>query len=80
MVELNFYEIRSMSTLSIAIEHLPLRDLAPYANNARTHSAKQISQIAASIKQFGFNNPVLIDKEDVDQAAKCRQALLWPGQ
>ncbi|MEM6901282.1 MAG: ParB/Srx family N-terminal domain-containing protein, partial [Pseudomonadota bacterium] len=36
-------------------------DLTPYAGNARTHSDKQITQIAASIRQFGFTNPVLID-------------------
>ena len=36
-------------------------DLKPYAGNARTHSAKQITQIAASIRQFGFTNPVLVD-------------------
>lgn len=35
--------------------------LKPYDRNARTHSDKQIHQIAASIKQFGFNNPILID-------------------
>jgi ParB-like chromosome segregation protein Spo0J len=35
-------------------------DLAPYANNARTHSKKQVSQIADSIRRFGFCNPVLI--------------------
>lgn len=38
-------------------------DLIPYAGNARTHSDKQIAQIAASIRQFGFTNPVLIDEE-----------------
>jgi len=37
-------------------------DLIPYAGNARTHSEKQIAQIAASIRQFGFTNPVLIDE------------------
>lgn len=36
-------------------------DLNPYAGNARTHSDKQIAQIAASIRKFGFTNPVLID-------------------
>jgi DNA modification methylase len=40
-------------------------DLEPYARNARTHSVKQIAQIAASIRTFGFNNPVLIDKHNV---------------
>ena len=38
--------------------------LKPYARNARTHSKKQISQIAASIHQFGFTNPVLISAVD----------------
>lgn len=38
-------------------------DLIPYVNNARTHSESQVLQIAASIKEFGFNNPILIDGE-----------------
>jgi len=38
--------------------------LIPYANNARTHSDEQVSQIASSIKEFGFTNPVLIDKDN----------------
>ena len=38
-------------------------DLVPYAGNARTHSDKQIAQIAASIRQFGFTNPVLVDAD-----------------
>ena len=50
-----------MSSLPLAIEHVSLADLRPYSANARVHSAKQIAQIAASIKAFGFNNPVLID-------------------
>ena len=45
------------------IEHLSVVALQPYKRNARTHSAKQIAQIAASIRTFGFNNPVLIDKD-----------------
>src|SRR5580704_17876457 len=43
------------------IEILPVGELRPYPNNARTHSRKQIRQIAESIKRFGFTNPVLID-------------------
>jgi hypothetical protein len=43
------------------IEYTLIRDLRPYPRNARTHSRKQIAQIAKSIKRFGFNNPVLID-------------------
>jgi len=38
-------------------------ELIPYVNNARTHSPEQVLQIAASIKEFGFCNPVLIDKD-----------------
>jgi DNA modification methylase len=41
----------------------PIRELRPYANNARTHSKKQIRQIAASIERFGFTNPVLVSDE-----------------
>ena len=37
---------------------------SPYARNARTHSDQQVAQIAASIREFGFTNPVLIDEED----------------
>ncbi len=51
-----------MSKPPLVIEHLPLSALRPYARNARTHSPKQIAQIAASIREFGFNNPVLIDR------------------
>jgi hypothetical protein len=40
---------------------LPIDKLIPYANNARSHSKEQITQIAASIKEFGFNNPILLD-------------------
>ena len=39
-------------------------DLIPYVNNARTHSDEQVLQIAASIKEFGFNSPVLVDGEN----------------
>lgn len=45
-------------------EHRPTLALKPYANNARTHSPKQIKQIARSIERFGFNNPVLIDDDN----------------
>ena len=45
------------------IEHRPLATLAPWATNARTHSRKQIRQIADSIRTFGFTNPVLIDED-----------------
>jgi DNA modification methylase len=45
------------------LETLPIDALVPYARNARTHSDAQVQQIAASIREFGFTNPVLIDIE-----------------
>lgn len=47
-----FYEHRIM----------PVASLIPYATNARTHSDAQVAQIAASIREFGFTNPVLVDE------------------
>jgi DNA modification methylase len=44
-----------------AIVHRAVADLIPYANNARTHSEAQVALIAGSIREFGFNNPVLVD-------------------
>ena len=46
------------------IEQIPTADLIPYAKNTRTHSEIQILQIAGSIREFGFTNPVLIDAEN----------------
>ncbi|MCA0271759.1 MAG: site-specific DNA-methyltransferase [Proteobacteria bacterium] len=46
----------------LAIRMRPLDDLTPYAGNARTHSRRQIRQIAASVERFGFTNPVLTDE------------------
>ena len=45
-------------------ENRPTHSLRPYPGNARTHSPKQIRQIARSIERFGFNNPVLVDDDD----------------
>ena len=45
------------------VEQIGIETLIPYANNARTHSDAQVAQIAASIREFGFNNPVLIDEQ-----------------
>lgn len=46
------------------IERIAVEMLLPYAKNSRTHSDEQVAQIAGSIKEFGFNNPILIDKEN----------------
>lgn len=46
----------------LEIAYKPTDSLIPYARNSRTHSPEQIGQVAASIKEFGFTNPVLIDE------------------
>ena len=46
------------------IEMWPLDRLRPYERNARTHSPEQVAQIAASIQEFGFTNPILVDGAD----------------
>lgn len=47
-----------------SIKKVKTIDLIPYARNSRTHSDEQINQIAASIKEFGFLNPIIIDGEN----------------
>ena len=49
--------------MKLKIEYRKVSDLLPYVRNARTHSDAQVSQLAASIKEFGFNNPVAIDAD-----------------
>jgi DNA modification methylase len=49
---------------TMVVETVSLSKLRPYTKNARTHSKKQIWQIAESIKRFGFTNPVLISDDD----------------
>lgn len=49
--------------MKLKIEYRKVSELLPYARNARTHSDAQVSQLAASIKEFGFNNPVAIDAD-----------------
>lgn len=48
----------------IEIQYKKTEDLIPYARNSRTHSAEQVAQIAASIREFGWTNPILIDGEN----------------
>jgi ParB-like chromosome segregation protein Spo0J len=49
------------ATDDLVIEYRSLGSLIPYSRNPRTHSEEQIAQIAASIREFGFTNPILID-------------------
>jgi ParB family transcriptional regulator, chromosome partitioning protein len=48
----------------LKIEYVATDDLIPYINNSRTHSESQVKQIAASISEFGFTNPILIDEQN----------------
>lgn len=52
-----------MQSSTLQITYRPIESLIPYARNSRTHSDAQVAQIAASIKEFGWTNPVLIDGE-----------------
>src|ERR1700744_1365746 len=56
----------------LSIERWPLDRLIPYARNARTHSDDQVAQIAASIKKFGFANPILVGPDRVIIAGHAR--------
>ena len=50
--------------MTIQITYKPIQDLIPYARNSRTHSDAQVAQIAASIREFGWTNPILLDGEN----------------
>ena len=54
-----------MSWLADKIEQWPTAKLLPYARNARTHSDDQVAQIAASIAEFGFTNPILAGSDGI---------------
>tara|TARA_Y100001973_G_C5162800_1_gene314448 strand:- start:76 stop:1353 length:1278 start_codon:yes stop_codon:yes gene_type:complete len=49
---------------SLEIKYVAIDELIPYVNNARTHTDEQVKQIASSIKEFGWTNPVLIDGDN----------------
>lgn len=52
-----------MTKFAEKIETMKVEALVPYARNARTHSPEQVEQIASSIREFGFTNPVLVDSD-----------------
>jgi hypothetical protein len=54
----------SIPAMAKRLEMWPLDRLKPYANNARIHSERQVEQIAASIREFGFTAPILVDSAD----------------
>lgn len=49
----------------LAVEYVPIDSITPSPNNPRTHSSRQVKQIAASIRQHGFTNPILVDDHNV---------------
>lgn len=49
---------------TLEVRYVSVDELIPYANNSRTHSDQQVTQVAASIKEFGFTNPILVDEEN----------------
>ena len=51
--------------LNLTVVYRPTNSIKPEPRNARTHSKKQVAEIAASIRQFGFANPLLIDIDGV---------------
>jgi len=57
-----------------AVEHWPLDRLIPYARNARMHDDDQVAQIAVSIVEFGWTNPILVDAEGGIVAERQRSA------
>lgn len=54
---------QTCGTIKRQVEIRPVAKLVPYASNSRTHSDEQVAQIAASIREFGWTNPVLIDEK-----------------
>ena len=62
------------SWLADKIQQWPVAKLIPYARNARTHSEEQVAQIAASIAEFGFTNPILTGADGVIVAGHGRLA------
>ena len=61
--------------LDLTVMAMPTASLVPYAANARTHSEAQVGQIAASIAEFGFVNPVLVDAAGVLVAGQLAPLL-----
>lgn len=59
-------------SVDLHIEIIPIQSLRPYSRNSRTHSKKQIRQISESIREFGFTNPILIDRNNMILAGHGR--------
>ena len=65
--------MREVATMrKLVVKMVPVNDLLPYARNSRTHSEAQIAQIAASIREWGWTNPILIRPDKVLIAGDAR--------
>ena len=63
-----------MSLSQLTVTYAEIQNLVPYVRNARTHSRRQIRQIADSIRRFGFTNPVLVNRSRMIIAGHGRVA------
>ena len=63
----------------LEVEYRSLDRLIPYTQNARTHSDEQVAEIAASIRAFGWTNPILVDGEDgvIAGGSVCIGLRMW---
>lgn len=57
-------KVKKQAPTRLGVEEILVSALVPHERNARTHSKRQIGQIARSIEEFGFNNPVLVDAKN----------------
>lgn len=58
--------------MELKIEYLPIKALKPYEKNTKTHDNTQIANVAESIKQYGFVQPIVVDKSNVVVIGHCR--------
>jgi ParB-like chromosome segregation protein Spo0J len=54
-----------MKNLDLKVEYLKRTGIKPYENNPRVHKSKQVKQLVNSIEKFEFNNPILVDENNV---------------
>lgn len=60
-----------MGKTTTDMQLVPIGKLVPYANNARTHSPEQVTKLRSSLREFGFINPVIIDRDFVGVRPIC---------
>src|SRR5438270_11113004 len=63
-----------LDNMELQIEHRPVDQLVPYVRNPRTHTPEQIAQVAGSIAEFDFVNPILVGPDNVIIAGHARFA------